>query len=218
MSHIIPFTIDGFEYVHTEDDELMDFEARKSFAEFCEVATQDWRSQHWVSCLREDVTLVFSVSDSDGGDQGVWALHRVRPIGNDENVVSALAAPMFPVIASRIPEEAIGPHGEVYNAQDIVDATARSEEFWRRTFSVMEWMYMNPMTMNDDNDFVVSDWRFPSVDDGDLEQHKWSDVKEFFDRYFKMEVLFEDDQPIRTTGVWKAVDPDPGRARGSIYP
>ena len=73
-------------------------------------------------------------------------------------------------------------------------------------------------TYIDGEDFIVAHWRFPSVDDWDLEQHKWSDVKEFFDRYFKMEVLFQDDQPIRTTGAWKAVDPDPGRARGSIYP
>ena len=215
MSHIIPFTIDGFEFVHTEDDASMDFDARKSFAELCEVATQDWRSQDWSICLHEDETLVFSITDQDGG---VWALYRARPVGSDHHVVSSLAAPMFPGIAARIPDEAIGPNGEVYNAQDIADATAKSEEFWRRTFSIMEWMYLNPMLMDEGDVFVVSDWRFPSVDDGDLEQHKWSDVKEFFDRYFKMEVLFEDDQPIRTTGAWKAVDPDPGRARGSIYP
>ena len=224
MAHIVPFQIDGYTYRHTEDDAPLNFYARNQFLDLCEVATQDWRTEDWRKCPVDEERLVFAIEDPEGGYYGTWGMYRVHPVGDDHDVVSALPAPMFQDIAAKIPEIAYGPGGETVN-QDVVDAAKqRSADWWRRAFSVMEWMFMNPMTLDEGGEFILDHWRFPMECDGDLRQHEWYGVKEYFDRYCKLEVLFEIDHygqgqiAIETLKQWKEIDPDPGRARGSIYP
>jgi len=224
MAHIGPFEIDEYEYIHTDPGDIEDVAVRKKFLDLCDFATKDWRSEDWRQCAVDEKNIVFGVFDFSGDLHATWALYRVESIGVDPDTVSAFPGPMFDNINSRVPEPAYGPGGNLMNEEEIEEAQLRSSSFWRRTFSIMEWMVMNSIPMADGGDFVVDHWRFPLVSDGDWRQHEWFGVEEYFDLYCKMDVEFEDDEygsgevAVRTLSTWKTIDPDPGRARGSFYP
>ena len=224
MSHIEPFEIDEYRYVHTEPGDIEDVAVRKKFLDLCGFATNDWRSEGWRQCVVDTVDTVFGVFDMGGDLVATWGLYKVEFVDGDPNTVSAFPAPMFDNINARIPEPAYGPGDELINGDEIVAARSRSSDFWQRSFSIMEWMVMNPMPYEDSGEFVVDHWRFPLVSDGDWRQHEWYGVKEYFDLYCKLDVEFapdaygDDTVAIRTLDSWKSVDPDPSRARGSFYP
>jgi len=219
MSHIVPFTIDDLEFRHTEDDAGLDEQARERWRDLSEVATQSWRSEEWVHCSDNESNIPFAVF-RDGQFYGTWVLYRARPVGGDEDTVSALPGPMFGDIAARIPEPALGPSGDIINADEIAAAEAVAAVFWRRMFGIMEWMDANPMPMHDGGALVVDHWRFPSVADNDPPQHEWVGVVPMFERYCKREVVWNDGAtaPVRWLADWKETDPDPGRERGHTAP
>jgi len=224
MSHIKPFEIDEYLYVHTEPGDIEDVSVRKRFLDLCGFATNDWRSETWRQCAVDTMDTVFGVFDMAGFLVATWGLYKVQEIDGDPDRVSAFPAPMFDSINAKVPEPTYGLGGELMNGEDIEKARSRSSDFWKRTFSVMERMQMAPMAYEDSGDFVLDHWRFPLISDGDWRQHEWYGVKEYFDSYCKLNVEFAEDDygddtvAIRTLDSWKAVDPDPGRARGSFYP
>ena len=134
MAHIVPFSIDGYTYEHTDENESLDRFAREEFLGLCGIATQDWRTEDWRPCPVEEENLVFAVTDSEGAYYATWALYRVSHVDGDPDLVTAYPGPMFNDINSKIPDLAYGPGGEVIN-QDVVDeARGRSRDWWRRTF------------------------------------------------------------------------------------
>lgn len=217
MSHIEPFTIDEYTFTHTETDADLDVEARDRWRDLSEVAVRKWTGEQWDRCTINESNLAFAMHDSSGAFFGTWVLYRARPVGDDPHVVSALPGPMFPGIDARVPDPAYGPTDDLINGAEMDAAEIESAKFWRRMFSIMEWLLVNPLTFEDGDTLIVDHWRFPSAADGDPLQHEWQS-KMRLDQYCKAIVEFSAGGiPQRTSG-WKATDPDPSRARGSVNP
>jgi len=223
MSHVLPFTIDGYTFTHTDGNAELDSFTRAEMSKERDKATGVWRPNGWGRCLENQTHLTFAVTDSDGDYFGSWMMYRVQSVDGDPNVISALLAPMFPDIeAVAVVGEARAPSGEILNADEVAESQARWAQFWRRNFAWMEWQVMNPMPLEGGGNLVVDHWRFPQTDDGDPAGQCWQKLEPAFEQFSKLEVDWNNHMPgmgpcpARTTG-WKAIDPDPGRARGSIH-
>ena len=216
--HVVPFTISGYTFTHVEEGDALDRPARDRWTELHDLATEAWRGEPYEPCDISEGETVFAITDSSGERWGTLALYRQRPIDpSTPQIVSALVAPMFPEIELEIPGEAIDPNGLVVNAHEILEAEERRATFWRRTFGIIEHLVENGLELEDGGVLEIDHIRFPQTEDGDTAQHQWTNVREFFDRYMKLVVTFDDDdRALRTVSIWKLIDPDPARARGSF--
>ena len=220
--HIEPFVIDEYSFIHTESHPALEQQSRHAVRDAKDKAMGVWRTGGWGQCVPGETHLTFSVHDAYGDYFGSWMLYRIKQAGGDSNSVSALLAPMFSDLDSRVISPRMSPTGELMNEGEVADSEARAAIFWRRNFAFMEWQIMNAMPMEDGSDFVVNHWRFPQASDGDPSEQCWVELKPMFDAYSKLDVEWNHHMPgmgvcpVRTLG-WKDVDPDPGRARGSVH-
>ena len=196
MSHLIPFSISGYDFTHvSQGDDLYDL-AMKYWNESHDLATQAWRDENYISCENEDRFLPFAIHDPSGEFYGTWALYRIRAIDENPDYITALPAPMFPEIETNSPE---------------IEAT-----FWIRCFAIMEFMTEHALPYDDGGELVVEHFRFPRAEDGDPTQHEWAGKRECFDRHCKLEVFFDEKGAATRTGSFKSIDPCPERERGSF--
>lgn len=220
MSHLVPFSIDGYTIRHVLHGDSDDKMVRDIWTRGHNIATEVWRGESYRSCEVEEGTMAFAVLDPDGALYGTWGLYRVRPLLESQpGIVSALPAPMFPQLGKSIPEPVItsSGYGGVINQDEIDKAVDDRACFWRLTFGLIERMVSHPLSFDDGSLLVIDHFRFPSASDGDQSQHEWSGVRPMFDLYCKIEVEFDSsDTAVKTLSGWKSPEPDPERSVGSF--
>ena len=216
MSHITPFLIDALLFTHTGDDNDLHAEAANEWTNTADRTLVRITGETVDSCVcpTSERTIEFSVT-KDGTFVGTFALYRIRPIAGDDNVVSALAAPMLGNLEDSIAREPLVlPDGSTTPVPDAEEDARRS--YWQRTLAVMEWMLDNPLDQDDGTQLVLDEWLFPNVDDGDPPMCEWYGGRDHFDRWGRKVVEFTtgargDEIPFRMTSTNKATDPDPTR-------
>jgi hypothetical protein len=217
MSHILPFSISGYEFRHVESDDDEAQDASITWHRLKSSATHKWRGENYIRCDQDEPYEVFSIFDATDSLWGVWSLYRIQDVSPTS--ISAICSPTFPSVANAVPQDSFGPDGStVINADEVTETNAVREQFWRHTFGCIESMLLNPMQMTDGSSKSIDHFRFPSVAGGDPSQHEWSGVKDQFDRYCKIEVQFDAAGiAVRTLPGWKSVDPDPDRPVGKFF-
>jgi hypothetical protein len=217
VSHILPFSISGYEFRHVEPDDADAENTHDAWGKLKSSATYRWRGESYIRCGQDEPYEVFSIFDSSDLLCGVWSLYRIQDV--TPTSISAMCSPTFPMVATSVPQDSFGPDGTtIINAEELIESNERRERFWRQTFGCIESMLLNPMQMPDGSSKSIDHFRFPSVAGGDPSQHEWSGVKDQFDRYCKIEVQFDEAGiAVRTLPGWKSVDPDPDRPVGEFF-
>ena len=216
MSHIVPFTIGHLELRHDDDDESSIMQAADEWTTQASSAVPKLigRSFDRLGCPKSERTVTLSVF-RDNQFVGMVALYRMRAVGSDENVVSSLIAPMLGGLEyAFLPAPAVTPGGQSMPHDPV--AQDRQRDYWRRTFTIMEFLLEHPMALVGGGSISVAEWRFPSADDGDPDATEWHQGRDHFDQWARKEVSFVvgargDLVPLRMTNEDKLTDPDPSR-------